>query len=337
MRIVITGGAGFIGANLARRHLGAGDEVVVLDNLARAGSEVNARWLESGPGRLTMIRGDVRDQAQVREAVRGADQVYHLAGQVAVTTSVSDPRTDFEVNALGSFNVIDAVRTEAPGAVALYSSTNKVYGGMEEVGVALRGERYAYTTLASGVPETQPLDFHSPYGCSKGAGDQYFRDFARIYNLRTVVLRQSCIYGQRQMGNEDQGWVAHFAIQALKGRPITIFGDGRQVRDVLHVDDLLDCFAAATAQAQAGEAMVLNIGGGPGNVLSLLDLVAHLEQSLSTRLDITYTGWRPGDQRVYISDISRAASAIGWEPRLDVRAGLDRLVGWLRENLDALP
>src|SRR6184192_2766326 len=246
MKTVITGGAGFIGCNLAAHAMRAGDQVVVLDNLARPGAAANAQWLSTLGGDLSVIHADVRDYQAVRAAVRDAQAVYHLAAQVAVTTSVIDPRSDFEINALGTLNVLEAVRAECPGAFLAYSSTNKVYGSMQEVGVQRNGTRYEFAHLSEGIGETQLLDFHSPYGCSKGAADQYVRDYSRIYGLRSVVFRQSCIYGPRQMGVEDQGWVAWFIIAAVMGRPFTIYGDGKQVRDVLHVDDLVAAFEAAT-------------------------------------------------------------------------------------------
>jgi CDP-paratose 2-epimerase len=243
MRFFITGGAGFIGSNSADYFLRQGHEVVVFDNLSRRGGPANLTWLRENHGaRLQFIQGDIRDDAALATAVRGADVVLHLASQVAVTTSVQNPREDFEINALGTFNLLEAVRQAAPQAVVLYASTNKVYGGMADAAVREVNGRYAYTTYPQGIPESYPLDFHSPYGCSKGAGDQYMRDYARIYGLKTLVFRQSCIYGPRQFGIEDQGWVAHFVIAAVFGRPITIFGDGKQVRDLLHVSDLIRAY-----------------------------------------------------------------------------------------------
>jgi CDP-paratose 2-epimerase len=336
MRVVLTGGAGFIGSNLAAHHMARGDQVAVVDNFSRAGSRVNLAWLRS-LGTLDAREADVRDFPAMLDAVRGADVVYHLAAQVAVTTSVIDPRSDFETNALGAFNVLEAVRLAAPGAVAVYSSTNKVYGGMEDEPVSLHDARYGYDALTGGVPESRALDFHSPYGCSKGSGDQYFLDYARIYGLRTIVLRQSCIYGQRQMGNEDQGWVAHFAIQALRGREISIYGDGRQVRDILHIDDLMACYDAAVRHAGVAPGEAFNIGGGPANTISLLELVEWLERRSGRQIPLSFHDWRPGDQRVYVSDITAAAERLGWEPALDVESGLQRLTGWLEQNLSVLP
>ena len=357
VKVLITGGAGFIGCNAAARALARGDEVVVVDSLFRRGSARNLTWLEERPGardRLTHAAADVRDAAAlgaVFEAHADAAVVLHLAGQVAVTTSVTNPREDFEINALGSFNVLEAARRlHERGALRayLYTSTNKVYGGMEDVGVITRegpmGPRYAYGApqLARGVPETQPLDFHSPYGCSKGAADQYTIDYARIYGLPTVCLRQSAIYGERQMGVEDQGWVSWFCIRAAQRRPMTIYGDGMQVRDVLWIDDLLDAYDACVARIDAVKGQALNLGGGPDNVLAIGEVPRLLEEKLRAAgelppgetLDVRYDDWRPGDQRVFIADITRAERALGWRPKVGPPEGVDRLFAWVRENLD---
>src|SRR2546423_2816263 len=278
MKTVITGGAGFIGCNVAAHAMRAGDQVVVLDNLARPGAAANAQWLATLGGDLSVIHADVRDYQAVRAAVRNAQAVYHLAAQVAVTTSVMDPRSDFEINALGTLNVLEAVRAECPGAFLAYSSTNKVYGSMQDVGVQRNGTRYEFASLSQGIGETQLLDFHSPYGCSKGAGDQYVRDYSRIYGLRTVVFRQSCIYGPRQVGSEDQGWVAHLMIQALRGDKIVIYGDGLQVRDILHVDDLIACYSAAHRAIDAVSGEVFNIGGRPLDTPPLAGRSSYLQE-----------------------------------------------------------
>jgi CDP-paratose 2-epimerase len=333
VRYLLTGGAGFIGCNAAARIKQRGDEVVIVDNLSRPGSVVNARWLadEYGVGvtRLDMRQGD--DIAACVAQVR-PDVVIHCAGQVAVTTSVTDPRRDFQDNALGTFNVLEAVRLEAPEAILLYTSTNKVYGGMEDVGIELRDGRYGYVDLPNGCDEQRPLDFHSPYGCSKGAADQYVRDYARIYGMRTVVFRQSCIYGYRQFGVEDQGWVAWFSIRAALGEPVTIFGDGRQVRDVLFIDDLVDAFLTAVQRIEATAGRVYNIGGGPGNQMSLLDLVAHLDRLSGRPLRVDYAGWRPGDQRIFVCDIRKAARELGWAPSISCAVGVERLYRWIDGN-----
>jgi len=336
VKTVITGGAGFIGSNLAAHLLSLGDEVVVFDNLARPGTELNAQWLKSCPGNLCVLAADIRDYAALRTAVRGADAVFHLAAQVAVTSSVTDPRTDFEVNALGTFNVLEAVRNECPSAFVGFSSTNKVYGDFANR-TYKNGSRYLSADRPEGISERCPLDLHSPYGCSKGAGDQYVRDYSRIYGLRSVVFRQSCIYGPHQFGNEDQGWVAHFMIQALKDRRITIYGDGLQVRDVLHVDDLIACYEAARDRSDRAAGEIFNIGGGPANSLSLIELVRYLEASLDTRVLLDFADWRPGDQRVYVSDITKAAEMLGWEPSIGLEIGLERLKKWLIQHLAQVP
>lgn len=333
---LITGGAGFIGANAASRFLALGWRVRVLDSFARAGTRANAAWLASLGGSLDVVEADVRDALAVARAARDADVILHLAAQTAVTTSIDDPRTDFEINALGSFNVLEAARASGRRPLVLYASTNKVYGGMEDLRVVERDGRYAYRDLTGGVDEERPLDFHSPYGCSKGAADQYVRDYARIYRVPTVVFRQSCIYGPRQFGTEDQGWVAHFVLTALRGGALTIYGDGKQVRDVLDVDDLVDVFLAAIERADAVAGRVYNIGGGPDRTLSLLELVAWLERRLGRKLRVSFGPWRPGDQHVYVSDISRAARELGWSPKTDVRAGLERLLAWAPQALALL-
>lgn len=334
MKVIITGGAGFIGCNAASRFLGRGDEVVVVDDMSRPGVDSNLAWLE-GQGSLTFLKLDIRDADHIYQAFadhRDAGLVLHLAGQVAVTTSVTDPRSDFEINALGTFNVLEASRRAGITAPIIFSSTNKVYGGMEEVGVVERDGRYAYADLPGGVSEEQNLDFHSPYGCSKGAADQYVRDYHRIYGLNTVVFRQSCIYGYRQFGLEDQGWVAWFTIATQLGRPITVFGDGRQVRDVLFVDDLVDAFEAAAANIDRAAGRVYNVGGGPSNVMSLLDLLDYLGERSGEKVAYKSDEWRPGDQRVFVSDISRAASELGWSPKVAWRDGLGLLYDWVAAN-----
>ena len=334
MKVLITGGAGFIGANAAERYLGRGAAVTVVDDLSRPGAEKNLAWLE-GKGDLAFHRVDIRDGAALGDVVAGAgdlDLVLHLAGQVAVTTSVTDPRMDFEVNALGTFNLLEAARAAGVRAPIVFSSTNKVYGGMEDVGVVVRDGCYAYDGLPDGVPESRGLDFHSPYGCSKGAADQYVRDYHRIYGLNTVVFRQSCIYGYRQFGFEDQGWIAWFTIAAQMGKPITVYGDGMQVRDVLFVDDLIDAFEKAAENIERTAGQVYNVGGGPSNVLSLIELLDHIERRLGASIPSARDDWRPGDQRVYISDIRKAAADFGWSPKISKTEGLERLYDWVAAN-----
>ncbi|MCS6800357.1 MAG: SDR family NAD(P)-dependent oxidoreductase [Dehalococcoidia bacterium] len=330
-RVLVTGGAGFIGSNLVSRLLAEGCSVTVLDNLSRAGVRANVAWLQSlGSPRLTLIRGDIRDRHAVETAICGVDTVFHLAAQVAVTTSVSNPREDFEVNALGAFNVLDAARRQEKPPAVIFTSTNKVYGAMEDVEVSETAQRYILPSYPDGISEERPLDFHSPYGCSKGTADQYTIDFSRIYGLRTAVFRMSCIYGPRQFGNEDQGWVAHFGLRALAGEPITIFGDGKQVRDILYVDDLIAALLAARQRAEQTPTQVYNVGGGPANTVSLLELLALLEERLGRPIARCFGAWRPGDQRVYISDIRKIRAETGWSPQVGVEEGIDRLLAWLR-------
>lgn len=336
MKALITGGAGFIGCNAVQRYLELGWEIAVADDLSRRGSEKNLAWLQT-LGRFSFHKCDIRDARQVDGVFRehnGFDAVLHLAAQVAVTTSVTAPRHDFEVNALGTFNVLEATRAFAPNAAFLYSSTNKVYGGLEHLAVRERGGRWDYSDHAEGVAESEPLDFHSPYGCSKGAADQYVRDYARIYGLKTVCLRQSCIYGRRQFGVEDQGWVAWFAIATAKGLPVTIYGDGKQVRDVLFVDDLLDCFSAAIERIDRVKGSVFNIGGGPRNTMSLEELIVKLEKLSGRKIERRYEDWRPGDQRIFVCDVTKAERELGWSPRIFPDAGVEALSSWVRQNLE---
>lgn len=335
MKVLITGGCGFIGSNLVLDRLGRGDAVRVLDNCSRSGSERNWRALEGCDGagdRLELARGDVRDAEAVTRAMSGVDAVFHLAAQVAVTTSVSDPRMDFDVNAGGTLNVLEAARAAKNPPVVLFASTNKVYGALTHQAVRLAGERHEFAALPLGVDEQTPLDFHSPYGCSKGSADQYVMDYARIYGLRTVVLRQSCIYGPWQHGNEDQGWVAHFAIRALRGEPITIYGDGYQVRDVLFVEDLLEAYDRALRSASEVSGSAFNIGGGPEHSVSLAECIQLLQRMLRTEVEVRYDAWRPGDQRVYVSDVRRARRDLGWAPSVSFEDGVRRMIDWLNAD-----
>lgn len=334
MKVFITGGAGFIGVNSAAHFLGAGHEVVIFDNLSRKGGPANLAWLkERFDGRFTFIKEDIRDYDALCAAVPGADVVLHLASQVAVTTSVQNPREDFEINALGTFNVLEAVRHVAPDAAVLYASTNKVYGGMEAVGIVEQPTRYAYADYPNGIPESYPLDFHSPYGCSKGAGDQYVQDYARIYGLRTLVFRQSCIYGRRQFGVEDQGWVAHFVIATVLGRPISIYGDGKQVRDLLHVSDLIRAYELGIERVDELSGQAFNVGGGPANTLSIWVEFGPMLADLSGREVAVKRGdWRPGDQRVFVADIGKAQAKLGWTPQVSPADGIRDLYEWVAAN-----
>jgi CDP-paratose 2-epimerase len=333
----ITGGAGFIGSNYVSRLMERGEKVTVYDNLSRAGASRNLAWLQGkfGEAAFRLVVGDVRDAALLTASSRLADVIVHLAAQVAVTTSVTHPRDDFEINAQGTFNVLEAARLNERKPVFLYTSTNKVYGGMEDVKVVEDATRWRYADLPLGCPETQPLDFHSPYGCSKGTGDQYVRDYARIYGLPTVVLRQSCIYGPRQFGVEDQGWVAWMIIAAVTGCPLTIYGDGKQIRDVLHVDDLLDAYDAVIAKIEAVKGQVYNLGGGPENTMSIwTEFGPLLEKLLGKPVPVGRGDWRPGDQKVFVADIRKAERELGWKPKVGVEQGVGRLFEWVKANKD---
>lgn len=335
-RVLITGGAGFVGCNAARYFGNRNWRVTVLDNLSRQGTNQNLHWLRDGTS-FDFEMADVRDRTAVTRIVSEGryDAVIHLAAQVAVTTSVTDPRTDFMVNALGTFNVLDAVRLHCPEAAFIFASTNKVYGKIETATTVLDGPRYAYEDRPFGIAEDEPLDFLSPYGCSKGAADQYVLDFARIYGIPATSFRQSCIYGTRQFGVEDQGWVAWFAIASMLERDITIFGDGRQVRDVLHVEDLLQAYESAIRSPDTIAGQAFNIGGGPKNVLSLLDLIEILERRLGKKIPLKWQDWRPGDQRAYISDIRKLEKFLGWAPEISVETGVNGLVEWVEDNTEA--
>ncbi len=332
--VLITGGAGFIGSNLALRLLREGHSVTVLDDLSRRGSEQNLAWLRAQFPALRFLQADVADPAAANRAVEGAARVYHLAGQTAVTVSVTDPLADFRSNAEGTLRMLEAARRYGDNPVFLYASTNKVYGDLTAARVERDGERYRLADLPHGVPESFPLDFASPYGCSKGCGDQYVRDYFRIYGLRTVVLRQSCIYGTRQFGVADQGWLAWFVQSSLCGREVRVFGDGRQVRDVLFIDDLLDAYAAAMSSPALSAGEVFNVGGGPANAIAVWSDVAPLLERLTGHpVPVSFADWRPCDQRVYISDTRKLEQRLGWRPKTDWQTGLGLLVAWLRENL----
>jgi CDP-paratose 2-epimerase len=337
MRYLIVGGAGFIGVNAAHHYAALGDSVTVLDNFSRQGTEDNIGWLTREHPTVKVIRADIRhDQRTIAQQAAECDVLLHLAAQVAVTTSVTDPRTDFEINALGTFNVLEAARSASHPPIVIFSSTNKVFGGMEHVEVSENGSRYYYKNLPYGASEKEPLDFHSPYGCSKGAADQYVRDYARIYGLRTVVFRQSCIYGPHQFGIEDQGWVAWFGLCNLLRRHLTIYGDGKQVRDLLYVDDLIAAFDVAVKQIRTSAGCVFNIGGGPDNTLSLLELLAIYENITDQPTEYSFADWRPGDQRVYVSDIRCARNTLGWTPKVTPEQGVRKMLAWMHDNKDAI-
>ncbi len=332
---LITGGAGFIGSNYVHRLLKRNEKVTIYDNFARAGAPRNLEWLkqEFGENAFEVIVGDVRDADRIAASAKQSDVIVHLAGQVAVTTSVTNPRDDFESNALGTFNVLEAARLSGRKPIFVYASTNKVYGGMDDVELQEDATRWRYKDLVDGCPEIQPLDFHSPYGCSKGTGDQYVRDYARMYDLPTVVMRQSCIYGPRQFGIEDQGWVAWFIIAAVMRRNITIYGDGKQVRDILYVDDLLTAYDLAIEKINISAGRVYNLGGGPGNVMSIwTEFGPKLEKLIGESIEVARGDWRPGDQRVFYADIGKAEKELGWTPKINVEAGVQKLFEWVMEN-----
>ncbi|MCW5848663.1 MAG: SDR family NAD(P)-dependent oxidoreductase [Anaerolineae bacterium] len=334
-RILITGGAGFIGCNLADRLVQDGHSVTVLDNLSRRGTDKNLAWLrERHAHRFQFVQGDIRNPETMNQVVTGMEVIYHLAGQTAVTTSVTNPRDDFEANALGTFNVLEAARRFGDEPALLLSSTNKVYGGMEDVAVVELPTRYTYRDLPEGATEHQPLDFHSPYGCSKGAADQYVRDYHRIYSLPTVVFRQSCIYGPRQMGVEDQGWVAWFLIATTVGRPITIYGDGKQVRDLLYIDDLVNAYKLAVHHIDKTAGQVYNIGGGAARTMSVWAEFRPILSEVFGRAipDVPHADWRPGDQPVFFCDIRKAQADFGWQPQVGVVEGIRRLAEWVQAN-----
>jgi CDP-paratose 2-epimerase len=333
---LITGGAGFVATNLADRLLRSGHRVRLFDNLSRAGVERNVAWLRARhPGQIELVVGDVRDAGAVREAVRGAARVFHLAAQVAVTTSIHDPLLDFEVNARGTLNLLEALRGLDRPPSLLFTSTNKVYGDLDDVALGARGRRYEPSDpalAASGIDEGRPLDFHSPYGCSKGAAEQYVLDYARTFGLPAAVFRMSCVYGPHQFGTEDQGWVAHFLMRALDGRPLTLYGDGRQVRDVLFVEDLADAMLRAHERMPRLAGQAFNIGGGPAHAVSLLELLDLMGEMLGAPPAFDLEPWRPADQRYYVSNTARFTAATGWRPQTPVRQGLERLLAWLLES-----
>jgi CDP-paratose 2-epimerase len=333
---LVTGGAGFIGANTVRRLSDRGDRAVVLDNLSRATATLNVEWLNEQTD-LELVQADVRDAAAVDRAYveHGPfDVVLHLAGQVAVTTSITDPRTDLETNVLGSFNVLDAMRRHAPEALFINASTNKVYGQLAHHRIDEQPTRYVDLDAPDGVSEAEPLDPHSPYGCSKGAADTYTQDYARIYGLRTTSLRQSCIYGPRQFGIEDQGWVAWFAMAVRLGKPLTIFGSGKQVRDLLHVDDLVDLYLRVADDPTRCDGRPYNVGGGPENALSLLELLDRLKDWRGPLRDLKHADARNGDQLVFIADIARARADLGWSPRITLDDGLADLFAFVDAHAD---
>jgi CDP-paratose 2-epimerase len=333
--VLVTGGAGFVGSNLVDRLALSGRSVLVFDSLARAHVSENLDWLSGRHGgRVAAEIGDVRDSMAVRDVVRGATVVYHLAAQVAVTCSLDDPMSDFEVNARGTLNVLEAIRACAAPPPIVFTSTNKVYGVACSL-AELREDKLRYSAcspeLRGGFSEVQPLDLHSPYGCSKGAADQYVIDYARVFGIAAVVFRMSCIYGPRQFGNEDQGWVAHFLRSVLLGQPITVYGNGKQVRDLLFVDDLIDAFLAAEERMALISGRAFNIGGGPQSTASVLEILEFAERAAGSLATVAFAETRPGDQPYYVSDTSSFAARTGWRPRVPLADGLRILAEWLGE------
>ncbi|PYQ29081.1 MAG: CDP-paratose 2-epimerase [Acidobacteria bacterium] len=325
--VLITGGCGFIGTNLADRILTGGRRVLVFDNLSRAGVEQNLEFLTAKHGGLIEVQlGDVRNSTLVARVVRNATEVFHLSAQVAVTTSLVDPREDFDINARGTLNVLEAIRGRLAPPPIVFTSTNKVYGALDDVRLRDEPQRYVADRAIS---EERPLDFHSPYGCSKGAADQYVIDYARSFGIPAVVFRMSCIYGPHQFGTEDQGWIAHFLIRAIEGKPITLYGDGRQVRDILYVEDLVDAFLLAQKNVAAISGRAFNIGGGPSNAISLLELLDIIERLDGQRPNVSFDDWRVGDQRYYVSDTRAYGAATGWRAHVPARDGIRLLYEWL--------
>lgn len=334
--VLITGGAGFIGTNVADRLASMGRQVILLDNLSRSGVDQNALWLQQKHGsRVRILVGDVRDRKDIQRAIQGVAHVFHFAAQVAVTTSIVDPRTDFEINTLGTLNLLEELRTlENPPSI-IYTSTNKVYGGLDDIRLHVKGDRYEpldREIAEHGVSEARRLDFHTPYGCSKGAAEQYVIDSARTYGIPAVVFRMSCIYGPHQFGTEDQGWVAHFLIRALEGKPITLYGDGLQVRDILFVEDLVNAFLLAWENIAKLSGNAFNIGGGPERTTSLLELVDLIGRLHGQKPKLYFETSRTGDQRYYVTDSGKFRDATGWTPQVSARQGVQRLHDWLLES-----
>lgn len=344
MKVLVTGGAGFVGSHVAEFYAKKNNEVVVYDNLSRAellGSKspnvmYNWNFLKSNYNNITMQKADIRDKETLIDAAKDVDFIIHTAGQTAVTTSMIDPRTDFEINAAGTFNVLEAARLSNNNPAVVFCSTNKVYGdNVNNISIVERGNRYEFNdeTFRTGIPESFQTDLckHTPYGCSKFTGDIYVQDYAKNYGLKTAVFRMSCIYGPRQFGVEDQGWVAWFIIAALTGTSISIYGDGKQVRDVLHVSDLVKAYDMfLESKLKSG---IFNVGGGHEKTLSLLELLDLIGNYHNKKPDIKYDDWRPSDQKVYISDISKIKNELGWEPNINVKDGVNNLAKWVGDNI----
>lgn len=335
MKYLITGGCGFVGSNLAAEVLRQGEELIILDNLYRHGSSDNLRWLQS-LGQFKYYPFDIRNTNDVETAIRETmpNYIFHLAGQVAMTTSIANPRMDFEVNTIGTFNLLDSVRKYSPDSVILYSSTNKVFGDFENLHFTETDTRYQCIEYPHGFPSDMALDFHSPYGCSKGAADQYLLDFHRIYGLKTIVFRHSSMYGVNQHATFDQGWIGWFCQQALEIKnnpnrvPFTISGTGKQVRDVLYCDDIVSLYFKAK-DVEDAYGQVFAIGGGMENSLSLLELFSLLEQKYSIRMTYQQLPWRESDQKVFVADIEKAKKILDWYPNVSANEGIDKMLAWL--------
>jgi CDP-paratose 2-epimerase len=340
MTYLVTGGCGFVGCNIAAHLIDRKQPLVVFDNMSREGAAENLKWLQS-LGEFQFIKGDVSVESDVRQLLERSEPevIFHLAGQVAMTTSMRDPRRDFSTNVLGSFNLLEAVRQVCPGATIVYSSSNKVYGALSAVGLKEERLRYSALNYPNGVDENAPLDFQTPYGCSKGAADQYMLDYARVFNLKTVVFRHSTIFGGRQFATLDQGWVGWFCRQALEfkknpaAEPFTISGDGKQVRDLLFVDDCVSCYLAAANQIEKVRGNAFNIGGGISNSSSLLELFEILEDELKVKLRYTRLPWRHSDQKFFVADNLKAQSNLGWVPRIGKREGILKTIEWASKGL----
>ncbi|STY29836.1 dTDP-D-glucose 4,6-dehydratase [Legionella wadsworthii] len=333
---LITGGAGFIGTNLADRLLSQGKKVMIYDNLSRNGVEKNLQWLvDKYDNQLFIQISDIKEKGILQECVNNADQIFHFSGQVAVTSSLINPVQDFEVNLAGTFNVLEAIRRSSNKPPLLFTSSNKVYGDLTNIRLIENATRYYPENEEinlNGVDESCPLNFHSPYGCSKGSADQYVLDYARSFGLKAIVFRMSCIYGPHQFGTEDQGWVAHFAISALENRPIVIYGDGKQVRDILFVEDLIDAFILAQKNIHKISGNAFNIGGGPRNTVSLTEIIKLIQEQTGKPLNLAFEEWRIGDQQYYVSNINKFKNATGWNPKFSVSEGVDRLISWLSDS-----
>lgn len=334
MNILVTGGAGFIGSNVAEYYLSKGYEVTIIDNLVKKGSEINIAYLSGKYSNLVFLQLDItKDQTALKNILKNIDVVFHLAAQVAVTLSIIDPRSDFETNSVATFNILESLRLVNPKAQLIFSSTNKVYGNLPDSELAITDASYIYKNRPNGISELERLNFHTPYACSKGSADQYVRDYATIYKLNTVVFRQSCIYGQRQLGTEDQGWVAWFVLAALKGTPITIYGDGKQVRDLLHISDLLNAYDKAIKARNHISGEIFNIGGGINNKASVIEVISLIEDISGKKIDYVFSKWRPGDQKIFISDISKVSRALNWEPATSVNNGIKMLIDHYQNNV----